>query len=69
MKYSMVFLVLLCSCSFKSDKKYVIVSAPSLAIVDEMDDKEGAFGKARDLNCFGRIFPGNHQYFVLESQR
>ena len=54
-----------CSCSVKSDKKYVIVDSFS-QIIHETDDKEEAFEKAEKLTLFGRVFASKPQYFVLE---
>jgi hypothetical protein len=63
------FLFFLCSCSLKSDKKYVIVESHLSTIVDEMNDKEKAFRKASDLTNLAKSFGRKTQYFVLDSQK
>lgn len=64
----LMFAVLFCSCSYKSDRNYVIVDNYG-QVVDEMDDREWAFDKAEKMTLLGRVIPSKPQYFVLEAKR
>lgn len=66
-KTAIVLTILFCSCSFKSDKKYVIVDSFSQIIL-ETDDKEKAFKQAMEMTLLGRVFPSKPEYFVIEAK-
>jgi hypothetical protein len=55
-----------CSCSIKSEKRYVVVDSFS-QIVHETNDKNEAFDRAQKLTLFGRVFASKPDYFVLEA--
>jgi hypothetical protein len=64
-KTVIILAILLCSCSIKSEKKYVVVDSFS-QIVLETDDKEKAFKQAAEMTLFGRVFASKPEYFVIE---
>ena len=66
-KTVIVLAILFCSCSIKSEKKYVVVDSFS-QIVLETDDKEKAFKQAMEMTLLGRVLSSKPQYFVIEAK-
>lgn len=57
-----------CSCSIKSEKKYVVVDSFQ-QIVLETDDEDKAFDQAEKMTLLGRVFASKPQYFVIRTDK
>jgi hypothetical protein len=58
----------LCSCSAKSEKKYVVIDS-FFQVAFETNDKKQAFDKAEKMTLLGRVLASKPQYFVIESEK
>jgi len=67
-KLFFLFLLIFSSCSFKSEKNYIVVDSFS-QVVYETNDKEEAFEQADQLTLLGRVFSSKPQYFVIEADQ